>query len=294
MAAISRWIIFYLLALAALAEQAYAQRLDQNVCNNGVYHIEDAFSSVAHMAVIFNAPQQTYCSINTGSRSCINGRELVSGFRKDLKDYNIKSWRVNRIALMPELIGQDKYACQRTDNGSRLGIVIERYFSTRDGKSIRDLRFMDVEFRLVVNGNISVLGYTEYQFDDLPSAAKNAGNPFKRRQFVFDRTYGNSRKIYAAGTVEGSGPGNGSSARSGGSSGSSVFTITRSGSSGLLGSSTAASQAARSSALNAARSACQSQGGSVMSSNSVPGTTRKATDTTYRGSATATVRCRRK
>ncbi|MEO1046163.1 MAG: hypothetical protein AAFX04_12045 [Pseudomonadota bacterium] len=299
-----RWIILGVLALAASSGQAFAQRLDKNDCNNGLYHIEDGLNDLIHMGVVFNSQQRTYCESANGTRSCVNGRELFDTFQKNKNELGIVTWKVTRMAMMPELIGRSDYACQKTATGYRLGVVIERGFQARNGQTFGDLVYLDLAFRQLGNGNISVLSYNRLDESNLPSSILAAGDPFRRRQFVFDRTYGNSRKLYHRSTIAGgaydtpqsravAGASRSASGRQSGSSGSSVFTITRSGTSGLLRSSSAASQAARSAALNSARSACQSQGGRVISSNSVPKTTRKATDTTYRGTATATVRCRR-
>ncbi|MEM0989781.1 MAG: hypothetical protein AAGK00_12935 [Pseudomonadota bacterium] len=148
---------------------------------------------------------------------------------------------------------------------------------------------MDVS--IATNGSVRIVGIEAYHHGANGVAPRY--NLFGRTNMVFDRRNGTPRTRFAARRLAPNAPPSaGGGGGGGGNQGGGMMTITRSATSGLVGSYSGATQAARNAAEAAVRSACEMQGGRPSRVTSTPTGTRQVTDRTYRGSATATGQCR--
>lgn len=300
-----------MLAAITLATSAEAQRLDDSECRNGLYHIEDGFSSAIHYGVVFDSDQKTYCAVTSDGRACLTGSELYRSNQALKKRYDLFDAGVQRMALVPELVGGAANACRRNPDGSyTLGIALERGYQTKSDEIVTSMMIGTFRFFPLANGNVTITRITTYGKEAEPEELAGI-DPFARPEYLFDRRNGNPRTRFNRSTMaggaydtaksremwekypKGSGAGSRGAVKARApASAQDVVTISRSGS-GLAASRSAASNRARSNALSAARTACRSQGGTVVSQNTRPAPTDKATDRSYRGNATATVRCRK-
>ncbi|MEM0991172.1 MAG: hypothetical protein AAGK00_20070 [Pseudomonadota bacterium] len=112
----------------ALPVAAGAQSLANEPCKNALYHFEDALNNPAYYKqIISGAPSQAICVTSSNGRQCVSGPQSAAEFLDSVRQNNVDELIVRRIGLVPEHIGETRYACVKTGNGRyRIGFAYER------------------------------------------------------------------------------------------------------------------------------------------------------------------------